>query len=358
MALINLKELKPNIPKANIQDYVWTVYGRPKAGKTSLFYELIKKAFQGAMENGLLLGFEKGYQALKGILAQDIDDWASFIEVADQLIDEREELPFRILGFDTVDVAWQMCTEYVLQKRGIADKKKYTTIGDIPYGAGYELVEKEFTKQLNRLHKAGFTFFFITHDKDKKVESRDGQSYDQTTVNLPNRAKDVVLNMSDFIIFIDIVKEKDSTDKKKLVDNRYIYFRSDGDIVAGSRFPNINDKIPYDVGMFIDTFEQAVLSEVGDNVDLDKLKKEQAQAKEEKAKAFVEQEKAEMNKRKPEDIIKDIDSILKAKTTSTPTKAKAKAKFEEILGDSNYLKATDSEKLEQALKALKELTGE
>lgn len=270
---INLMNLKVNVPKVRLEDYVFTIYGRPKAGKSTLFSKLVNE-FYGDASAGLLIGFERGFNALK-VMAQPCDEFADFIEIVDQLEEGQGKLPFKFIAIDTIDVMYKQAVSYVLKRESRKDGKKYQAVNDIPWGKGHEYIEIEISNQLERIKRLGLGLFMITHDKDKKFESREGVSYDKTTCSLPDRIRNTILNMSDFINFIDIAKEKDEI-LGKLVDKRYIYFRADGsDLEAGSRFENVPNRIEYDVKEFIKTFEEAVKSSLDDGQDINKLKKEQ-----------------------------------------------------------------------------------
>lgn len=270
---INLMNLKVNVPKVRLEDYIFTVYGRPKSGKSTLFSKLVND-FYGDPNAGLLIGFERGFNALK-VVAQPCDEFSDFIEIVDQLEEGEGKLPFKFVAIDTIDIMYKQAVTYVLKRESRKDGKKYQAVNDIPWGKGHEYIEIEISTQLERIKRLGLGLFMITHDKDKKFESREGVSYDKTTCSLPDRIRNTILNMSDFINFIDIAKEKDEI-LGKLVDKRYIYFRADGsDLEAGSRFENVPSKIEYDSKLFIETFENAVRKSLDDGQDINKLKKEQ-----------------------------------------------------------------------------------
>ena len=189
--------------------------------------------------------------------------------------EDQGKLPVKFRAIDRVDVMYKQGVAYVLKRESRKDGKKYQAVNDIPWGKGHEYIEIEISNQLERIKRLGLGLFMITHDKDKKFESREGVSYDKTTCSLPDRIRNTILNMSDFINFIDIAKEKDEI-WGKLVDKRYIYFRADGsDLEAGSRFENVPNRIEYDVKEFIKTFEEAVKSSLDNGQDVGKLKKEQ-----------------------------------------------------------------------------------
>ena len=287
-----LDKIKPHEVTADLFRYKITISGRPKSGKSSLVYKLAKKEFDGDLSKLLLFGFERGYSALDGIHAIDIPDWETALELADELIDGKDDTTYKVLVFDTVDRLEKVATDYVIKQAKRNDKKNYKTLGDIPWGAGYAMLGDAVSDLISSLDMAGYTLWFITHDKDKKFETKEGLSYDKTVLSVGGRVGDVIKNDSDFIVFIELAKELD--DEGNVTDKRYIHFRGDGALEAGGRFENLPDKIEYDVDVFVDTIKEAILK---DGFDGDSEKMEKAL---ETQKAEFE-EKMENNKSKDED---------------------------------------------------------
>lgn len=349
--MINVLNIVPNAPKAIISDYIFMVYGVGKAGKTSLFYKLAQTDYVGGLDKALLIGFEKGFKALNGIHAVSIpsddpeerrDPWVQFQDLVKQLVEHRGEVSYKIIGLDTLDYLYEYATEYVVKRERIAKRDaKIKSVSDIPWGNGYKFVSEEVDKQIKRLTSAGYGIFMITHNKEKKIELKDGQSFDKTTVTLPERAKNLFVNMSDFIIYISIDKELNDGN---VSENRYIHFRSDGDIEAGSRFEDVPDKIEYDVDLFLETFEKAVLSAYNnDKKAVTKAKKEQEKEREEKAKEYKEQ----TSEASAENLVGELDKLIKTMNKEQQDKLKVDLKAE--LGSVNYKKYTEVEQLQTAL---------
>lgn len=265
--MIDLSNIEANEPKVNVEEYITLVYGKPKSGKTSFFVKLLKVVYgEDGINKGLLIATEKGYKALK-VKKQDINRFEDFMEVTKQLVRDKERLPYTFLCIDTVDELHRYAVEYVIKREGLKDGKKYIALNDIPWGKGHEMVLNEIVTPLKSLFNAGYGLQLITHDTDKKFESRDGVSYDKTTCSLPDKIRNSILNMADFINYIDIAKEKDEL-TGKIVDKRYIYFRASGsDLEAGSRFENVPEKIIYDAELYYQTFQNAVLTSLGDIED-------------------------------------------------------------------------------------------
>ena len=100
-----------------------------------------KTTFAVQAPRNLLLAFEKGYNALSGIKAQDINKWSDFKIVLRQLETEEAKATFDTISIDTVGVMWDKCEEYICAQNGVQ------AIGDIPWGAGYAACKKELLEK-------------------------------------------------------------------------------------------------------------------------------------------------------------------------------------------------------------------
>lgn len=344
---MDLLNLQPNKPKANLSDYVVLAYGVGKSGKTTLFYELAKEHFNGDLSKALLIATEKGYKALPNIHAVDVNSWKDIEELRKQLIENKEDLSYEWIGIDTLDYLYEYCVDHVVRKERIAKKdSKIQAISDIAWGQGYAMVETLMTKFINSLISAGYGIFLITHDTTKQFTSRDGTQFDKTTLSLPTRVRNAVINMCDFIIYISIEKVKDGDGLK---DNRVIYLRSDSDIDAGSRFENVPDTIPYDAKAFLNVFTEAVLNVYDHDVQaVEEAKIEQAEEKLEEAKEFIKAETKKVTE-STVDLVKEIGKKIKEMTTDAQDEVKKL--FKETFGTVNYKKYQDEE-LQQAIALL------
>lgn len=349
---IDLKTLKPNVPQVKIEDFFWLISGIPKCGKTTLFAKLVETYF-GDITKGLLLGFEHGFSALR-VNATDIDEWDDFEEIVDQLIDDKDELPFKLIGIDTADVMWEMAQQEVIREWNMKNPGKRTSdIGgvgakgksDSGYGVGYQKAKEKIRKNIDKLVKAGYGIMVLTHSKDKEIEQKDGLTYDQLVVSLPGSARDIFVNMADFIVFITI--EKIKNEQGNLETKRYMYWRTDGYVEAGSRFKHVPERIEYNVDEFINVFKNAVEKEFENKEEVKKAEEQQKQEKEEKTKQYIEEQKNNL-----QDIIEKIKKEA--------MKAKKKVKVEqlkEIIGNNgDPTKLTDVTEAKNVLAKLEEIS--
>jgi len=341
-----LSKVKGHKVVADVFQYKYIIAGRPKSGKTSLIHGIIKEKFDGDLSKLLLIAFEKGYSALDGVHADDINDWNDFIELVDELVESKDDITYKVLALDTVDVMGKMATDYVLKTQSRKDGKRYTAINDLAYGKGYELLEREMGDQISKLDRAGFSLFFLTHDKDKQFETREGLKYDKTILSLSGRVRDLVLNMVDFIVFIELTKE---LIKGVPVDKRYMYFRGESGLEAGSRFNHVPNRIEYGFKLFIDTVEEAILAEYGgDKKAVEKAKKEQKVEQDKKVESYVDSVK---NVKTADELIEEIGLIVK--DLKVADKKECGAYFKEHLGSVDYRKSDDEVELSKALEFVK-----
>ena len=105
---INLLALTPHKVSTDLSGYLTLIYGAAKTGKTT---------FGSKMPGALLLAFERGYNALPGVIAQDITSWAEMKQVARELKKPEVKERFKSLIVDTADIASAYCQKYICTVR-------------------------------------------------------------------------------------------------------------------------------------------------------------------------------------------------------------------------------------------------
>lgn len=192
-----------------------------------------KTTFAAQAPNNLLLAFEKGYNAISGIKAQDINRWADFKMVLKQLERPEAQEMYDTVTIDTVGIMWEMCEQYICAQNGVQK------IGDIPWGGGYSLCKKEFESCLRKITMLGYGLIIIAH-VDKRIEKKDDESeIEIVSPAIPKRASEIVNRLVDIIGYIDVVYDDDGSSK------RILCTRSTPTVMAGSRFPYLPPKIPF-----------------------------------------------------------------------------------------------------------------
>ena len=116
---IDILNLQPHKVSRDLRGYSVFFYGGWKTGKTTVASKFPKS---------LILAFEKGYNALPGVMAQPINSWSEFLKVCKQLQKEEVKEKFETIIIDTADIAYSYCEKFICTNNGV------DTIPDIPYG--------------------------------------------------------------------------------------------------------------------------------------------------------------------------------------------------------------------------------
>ena len=234
---INLLSLQPHKVSRDLTGYITYIYGAAKTGKTTLASQAGK---------ALLLAFERGYNALPGVYAQDITSWGDTRAVVRELKKPEVKEMFQTVVFDTIDIAGGLCEKYVCAQNNV-DK-----IGEIPYGQGWNLMKKEFEDVVRTITQLGYAVFFISHEKDKEFKRKDGTSYHQIVPSCANTFNEIAKNLVDIYAYAE--KYEDNGQAKV----RLVIRSTDNSIDCGSRFKYIEPVIDMSYKALVDALNKAI----------------------------------------------------------------------------------------------------
>ncbi len=237
MGTINLLALQPHKVSRDLSGYITYIYGPPKSGKTTLGSQMPKP---------LLLAFERGYNAIPGIIAQDITSWSEVRSVLRELKKPEVKETFSTIIIDTVDVAAIFCEKYVCAQNNV------DSISAIPYGGGWTLLKKEFEDVFRTITQLGYAVYFISHSKESTFKRQDNTEYTVIRPSVANTYNAIVENMADLYGYMHPVFENGSSNVK-------ITLRSiDGTISAGGRFKYIAPEIDADYNSLVKALNDAI----------------------------------------------------------------------------------------------------
>lgn len=190
---INLLALQPHKVSRDLSGYITYVYGAPKTGKTTLATQ---------MDGCLLLAFEQGYNALPGVIAQDVVTWGEMKQVFRELKKPEVRQTFKAVIVDTIDVAADKCKKYICQQNGIED------LGDLGYGKGWTKFKEEFNEVFRGLTQLGYAVFFIGHHKEVTLtDPTTGVERMVIRPSLSNSTREVIAGMADIYGYAHQKKE-------------------------------------------------------------------------------------------------------------------------------------------------------
>ena len=244
MADIDIFSIQPHQVSRNLRGYSVFFYGEPKSGKTTT---------AAKFEKNLLLAFEKGYNAIPGVMAQPINNWAEFRKVLRQLKDPKARERFYTITIETCYIAYDYCTKYICDNALRPDGGYgVDSISDIPFGKGYTLVAKEFDECLRSIVMMDYGLILISHATDKVFKDEAGNEYNKIVPTLDKRANNIVARMADIIGYSRIVTDKDGNNLTKL------FMRGTPRYEAGSRFKYTPDYIDFSYDNLVTAISEAI----------------------------------------------------------------------------------------------------
>jgi hypothetical protein len=242
MAAINLLNIQPHQVSRDLSGYITFIYGAPKTGKTTLATQ---------MKGSLLLAFERGYNALPGVIAQDITSWSEFRQVYRELKKPEVKATFNAVILDTVDIAADMCQKY------ICNQKDIESLGDLGYGKGWTAFKEEFNEVIRGLTQLGYAVFFIGHHKEVTVTDPDGTERIVIRPSLSNSTRTVVEGMADIYGYAH---------QSRASEMSVLTLRSpDDSISCGGRFKYLPNEIPLSYSNLVSALSEAIEKEAAEN---------------------------------------------------------------------------------------------
>ena len=243
---IDLKSLEPTKISRDLKGKYIFAFGQAKIGKTSLIASFPKS---------LIFSFEPGTNALNDIYKVNITSWKDFKLYVKQLQNSEVKEKFDFVGIDTVDIAYDLCESYVCGVNGV------NSIGEIPFGKGWTQLKREFSKIFRDIAMAGYGIIFISHAQEKTLKDASNKEYTRIVPACPSVGANIVNKVVDFIIYIGI--EYDGPED--MIGTRYMYFKGNKYIQAGSRFKYIPEKTKFGYQELVDAVNDAIDKQVGTN---------------------------------------------------------------------------------------------
>ena len=242
---IDILNLQPHKVSRGLGEYIVFFYGDPKTGKTTIAARFPKS---------LLVAFEKGYNAIPGIMVQPVNSWSEFKKLLRQLKDPKAKEMFETIIIDTADIAYDYDMKYICDNAPRKDGGfGVDKIGDIPFGQGYGMVERELDECLRSIVQMGYGLVLISHATDKSFTDENGNEYNKIVPTLDKRASNVVSRMADIIGYSRAVTDEAGNVTTKL------FMRGTPRYMAGSRFKYTPD--------YIDFTYQNLVDAIGDAID-------------------------------------------------------------------------------------------
>ena len=196
---------------------------------------------------------EKGYGMIPNAMGFPINSWREALEAKKELLKdakavekgEKAEKEFLTVVVDTIDLAYDMCERYILDKEGV----EY--LDETEKMRGYRAVSREYDKFFQDIVKAGYTLICISHATSKQVKEN-GEKYDKTIPTVPDRGFLVVSRLVDVCGYAHY----ETDDAGNIVP--MLTMRGNKYLEAGSRNKYMSEKIPFNYQSLLADMTQAI----------------------------------------------------------------------------------------------------
>lgn len=235
--MIDILNIQPTVISRDLKGKYILLYGKPKVGKTTLASHFPKN---------LLIAFEKGYNAIDGIIAQDVSKWADFKLVLRQLEKPEAQEKFDTITIDTATIAYEKCEQFICAQNGVQ------SIADIPWGQGYAKTKQEFENCLRKITMLGYGLVLISHIETRKEKIDDEHEREILAPSMPKRCYEVVNQIVDIIGYIATEWDDEGNSQ------RWLYTRQTPTIMAGSRFKYLAPKIKLGYDELVEAINTAI----------------------------------------------------------------------------------------------------
>ena len=238
---INLMNIQPHKVSRDQSGFLVYIFGPGGVGKTTLASQ---------MDRALLLAAEKGYNAIPGVMAQDITSWSEMKQVLRELKKPEVKQTFKSICVDTIDLMADYCEKYICN-REVVEK-----LGDIPWGGGFKMMKKEFEDVFRTIAQMDYALFFISHSKDKLFKREDGTEYNQIVPSLSPSYNEIIRNMCDLQGYAHQTRLENGRPEVMLT------LRSmDGSVECKSRFKYMEPEIPFNYEALSQALRDAIEKE-------------------------------------------------------------------------------------------------
>ena len=244
----SLLDIQPHKVSRDLRGYSVFFFGDPKSGKTT-----IASKFPGA----LVLAFEKGYNAIPGIMAKPINSHSDFRKTLVELRDPEVQEKFQTIVIDTADICYNYVEKYICNRETDANHS-YEQISDIPFGKGFKMAQQEFDECIRKILQMNYGLVLISHAQDKTFKDENNNEYNQIIPTIENKGRLVCERTCDIIGYSRVVDTEDGSKTK-------LFLRGTPRFVAGSRFKYIEPVIDFNYESLVNAIADAVDKEASEN---------------------------------------------------------------------------------------------
>lgn len=192
------------------------MFGQSKVGKTTMLSEL---------DNCLIIDTEKGSDFISGHIV-NVNTLTELSELKQALVDSDHKYDY--IALDVIDQVVLWAEAYIVAQSG----PTVTTIGDLPYGAGYAQV-REMIMQIIHSFASVTTHLIIIGHRKRTIIGAESVEFSADTLDLSGKLKNFVCADADAIGYVYRQPMDDGTQQLR------ISFKTTNEIEVGSRVAHL-----------------------------------------------------------------------------------------------------------------------
>ena len=181
---MNLLEVKRNKVTRGVGNKHFLFYGDPGTRKTSV---------ASLFPDSLILATEIGYKQIPDAAAVDIDSWATFLQVLNELKKPEVKAAYKTIILDTVGILSDLCVQYVCNVNGIK------SLDELGFGKGWNKYKTDFNRAINTIAQNGYSIVFIAHAEIKRDNDGNITSIEP---RIDRRPRETIEALTDFIFYL------------------------------------------------------------------------------------------------------------------------------------------------------------
>lgn len=212
-------------PSHDLMDYSIFIIGDKKVGKTRL---------ASFIPGALMLALEPASVGRRMFMRKP-KDWREIKKIVRALEREEDTSKFPAVIFDTYDVAYAMCSDYICDKLGIESLGQHPS-GKSDYGKSHGKCKDEMLRTLLRIERAGRTVVLNSHTKIKDLVTISGIEYQKIMPSVSPSSLDIVKKFTQMNFMLDFARVDGKNQRIILTQGNEHYFAGCGDPAV---FPEI-----------------------------------------------------------------------------------------------------------------------
>lgn len=202
------------------------IFGKPKAGKTTLASRLV---------NNLIVDLEGGSEFLEALAVQarsvkDLGDIATAIR---EEIKQTGKKPYKYITLDNASRLEEICLSYAAQLyRATPMGKNYSgsDVRTLPNGSGYMYLQQAVRKVIDMFRDLCDNFILIGHTRDKLI-NKEGEELSEMSLDLVGKLANIICGEADAVGYV--YRKRNET---------HISFEGGDNSVREARAPHLRGK--------------------------------------------------------------------------------------------------------------------